>query len=316
MILVSPKTILMGLLLPHLCLGYGCPWKYGVKFAPEKYAGEISAITVATGKSKNASSGDPVEFKICSNDYFVSRDIITEEYCCSGKLSTNGQSGVIEVRDQASLGDCFNADMPVNAWGRDKLPTLILSKKGSDDWFADWFQIHLTGGLPLTCSVNDWISDSEKEFTCERSDITAISFVGNGKIDVSGEPLLGKISSCVATCRFSFDNTTITEEEGSLDKYWMPKKKKAFFSCYHIIWRCGYVPDVYFEERKVADKVDMVYVDFGITEIINKYISIKPGRFECHAEDYVSVDDAGTRWKSFKCNCLPEDKEKFSICNW
>jgi len=312
MILVNPKTILMGMLLPHLYLG-SCPWKYGIKFAPKRYGGEISAITVATGKSKDASSEDPVEFKICSNDFFVSADIITEEYCCSGKLSTNGQSGVTEVRDQASLGDCFNADMPVNAWGRDRLPTLILSKKGRDHWFADWFQIHLTGGLPLTCSVNDWISDSEKEFTCERSDISSISFVGNGKIDVSEEPLRGKISSCVDRCNFSFDNTTITEEEGSLQKFLMPKIKKAYFSCQNIIRGCTYIPSIEFEERK-TDKADLVYVDFGIPEIINKYKSIFPGTFQCHPSDWKSVDDDGTRWKSFDCKCLPEDKEKFRIC--
>ena len=129
--------------------------------------GKIPAITVATGKAENASSGDPIEFKICTNDYFVTRDVLTEKYCCSGKFSTNGQSGATEVRDQASLGDCFDADMPWALWGKGRFPNLILSKKGSDDWFADWFQIHLAGTFPFTCSVNDWISETEKEFTCK-----------------------------------------------------------------------------------------------------------------------------------------------------
>jgi len=315
MILVSPKTILMGLLLPHLYLASSkplpCPWKNGM-IVNKKYVGKIPAITVATGKAENASSGDPVEFKICSNDFFVDHDIITEKYCCSGKFSTNGQSGATEVRDQASLGDCFDADMPFHIFGRDKPPKLILSKKGSDDWFADWFQIHLTGTFPLTCSVNDWISETEKEFTCKRSEISSISFEGNGKIDVSGEPLLGRISSCISTCQITLDNTTITEEEGSLDKFWMPKKKRSKWGqdCERIIWGCVRPPSIFLNERKVADyKVDLVHMDFGIPEIM-KY---KPGTFECHPIDYVYVKD-GTRWKQFVCTCLPEDKEKFDVC--
>ena len=157
------------------------------------------------------------------------------------------------------------------------------------------------------------MDNSEKvKFFFLGSEISSISFEGNGKIDVSGEPLIGRISSCISTCQITFDNTTITEEEGSLDKFWMPKKKRSKWGqdCERIIWGCVRPPSIFLNERKVADyKVDLVRMDFGIPEII-KY---KPGTFECHPIDYSYVKD-GTRWKQFVCTCLPEDKEKFSIC--
>merc|ERR1712240_478921 len=130
----------------------------------------------------------------------------------------------------------------------------------------------------------------------------------------SGEPLLGKISSGKGTCKFYLDNTTITEEEGSIEKFWMPKKIKTRFPCWYIILLDEYYePSVYFEEKKVAE-VDLFYLDMGKTELINKYKFIRPGRFECRKNDWVWVNDDGTRWQNFDCKCLPGEKEKISKC--
>ena len=81
------------------------------------------------------------------------------------------------------------------------------------------------------------------------------------------------------------------------------------------MWGCVKPPSIYFNERRVADKVDLVHMDFGINEIIHKTDYRFPGSFECHLRvDHVNVKDDGSRWKEFTCTCLPEDNGKFDIC--